>query len=172
MLISLSDREYIKITINYPISAAKAFTSLSQSAPFKFVHISSEGASTSPGFFTPLYGSTKGKAETALLTLMSSYPTLRPYSLRPAAVDSKSHPEIQAIEASRPQSIMKNVLGPIVKPAFRVALKSFTSPTRELGKVLAELAAGDEEPLTGEGIIGERKSVGDMGFRRLVGLNG
>lgn len=45
-----------------------------------------------------------------------------------------------------------------------------SSPTRELGRVLTELAMGDGEALKGEGVEGEGRTVTNKGFRRLAGL--
>ena len=57
--------------------------------PFKFVYVSGEGATTSPGIFTAHFGLIKGRTEAALLTLSkdSSYANLRVFSLRPGGVD-------------------------------------------------------------------------------------
>lgn len=42
----MGGREYDKITVDYPLTAAKAFSSLSD--PFKFVYVSGTSASPSP----------------------------------------------------------------------------------------------------------------------------
>jgi len=44
------------------------------------------------------------------------------------------------------------------------------SPTRELGKVLTELAASRGERLEGSGVEGEGRTVSNVGIRRLAGL--
>lgn len=53
---------------------------------------------------------------------------------------------------------------------IRVAWKANVSPTEELGKVLVELAMGDGEKLSGEGVIDGGRTVTNKGFRRLAGL--
>ena len=77
------DREYQKITYDYPLAAARAFTALPESGvPFKFVYVSGEGATTSPGIFTPHFGLVKGRVETALFVLSkdTQFHNLRPFS--------------------------------------------------------------------------------------------
>ena len=44
---------------------------------------------------TPIFGRVKGETEAALLAMMKNSPTLRPFSIRPAAVDMQKHHEIQ-----------------------------------------------------------------------------
>src|SRR5436309_10924162 len=82
--------DYIKITKDYTLEAAKAFSGPSDN--FKFVYVSGEGATTTPGMFTPLFGRVKGDTEAALLDLGKKMPTLKVFSLRPGAVDRSSHP--------------------------------------------------------------------------------
>ena len=77
--------EYIKITHDYPLAAAKAFSTLPPAGkPFKFVYVSGEGATTSPGFLTPFFGRIKGQAESELLKLSQApeHSNLRIYSAR------------------------------------------------------------------------------------------
>jgi len=44
------------------------------------------------------------------------------------------------------------------------------SPTRELGKVLTELALSKGEVLEGTGVDGEGRTVSNVGLRRMAGL--
>jgi hypothetical protein len=163
-------REYEKITYDYPLAAAKAFTSLSPTKPFKFVYVSGEGATTQPGRFSPFFGVVKGRAEAALLALSKepTYPNLKPYSVRPGGVDPAAHPEIHDFVPSR-----KGLLGLVQKtalPVFRATWGAILSPTKELGKIMTDLAMGNGEPLEGKGVEGEGRTVTNAGFRRMAKL--
>ena len=160
-------REYIKITYEYPLAAARAFSTLS--SPFKFVYVSGEGATTTPGMLTPLFGTTKGRAEAALLQLSKEDPRICAYSLRPGMVDPTDHPEIHGF-IPKQRSAVKRAAFTTLGPALRWGFKGMVSPTRDLGRVLTDLAAGDGGPLEGEGIEGEGRTVTNKGFRRLAGI--
>ena len=54
-------------------------------------------------------------------------------------------------------------------PVFRL-VPSLVSPTRELGKVLTGLAMGDGGELEGKGVLGEGRTVSNVGMRRLAGI--
>ena len=56
----VNEEDYIKITKDYTLEAAKTFSGLSGN--FKFVYVSGEGATTTPGMFTPLFGRVSGNA--------------------------------------------------------------------------------------------------------------
>ena len=163
----VSKDDYVKITKDYTLAAAKAFSGLSES--FKFVYVSGEGATLTPGRFTPLFGRVKGETEAALLALGKEIPSLRVYSVRPGAVDPKGHGEIwRAVKRRR--SGKYGFLDPVVFPPLRVAYPGMVSPTRDLGRVLAELAMGDGERLEGMGVEGEGRTVANVGVRRMAGL--
>lgn len=44
------------------------------------------------------------------------------------------------------------------------------SPTRDLGKVLTELALSQGDKLEGKGIEGEGRTITNIGFRRIAGI--
>ncbi|KAI8223095.1 hypothetical protein K4K54_006386 [Colletotrichum sp. SAR 10_86] len=66
--------EYVKITKDFPLAAAAAFSKIpsTDDKPFRFVYVSSGGATATPGLFTPYYGVVKGEAEVALAKLRTS----------------------------------------------------------------------------------------------------
>ena len=127
-----------------------------------------EGANTDPGYFTPYFGRIKGRAEVELLKLSNdtAFPSLKAYSLRPAGVDAKHQPEIYpyipTLKASKAAYLV-----PLLA-ASRVVWPGMVSPTRELGRVLTELAMSDGEPLNGTGVSGEGRTVSNAGFKRLA----
>ncbi|KAH7098263.1 hypothetical protein BKA62DRAFT_375041 [Auriculariales sp. MPI-PUGE-AT-0066] len=129
--------EYVRITFDYPINAAKAFAPINSGKPFKFVYVSGEGADTTEKSWT-LFGKIKGRAERTLAELPSTdpaYAPLRVYSVRPGMVDPP--------EPHKSESLTKRVLGPV----FRTLTPSMVSPTPELARVLVDLALGDGAPL-------------------------
>ncbi|KAI9736304.1 MAG: hypothetical protein M1834_001190 [Cirrosporium novae-zelandiae] len=165
---AVSKEEYVKITTDYPLAAASAFATLS--SPFKFVYVSGEGATTSPGLLTPYFGHIKGQCEAALLSLMSKYPSLRPYSLRPAMVDSFGDPKVAEVAGGRRKGILK-VVEYTLKPAIRTVWSSGVSPTQDLGRVLTDLAMGDGERLEGSGMSGDGRTLSNKAMRRIAGLD-
>lgn len=164
-------REYQKITYDYPLAAAKAFTSLPDPPkPFKFVYVSGEGATTSPGIFTAHFGLIKGRTEAALLALSkeSSYANLRPYSLRPGGVDPTFHPEVHNWIPQRKG--LQKLAEKALLPVLRGLGPGMLSPTKDLSRVLTDLAMGSGEPLEGNGVEGEGRTISNARMRRLAGI--
>jgi len=155
-------KEYVKITHDYPIEAAKAFATLSDR--FNFVYVSGEGATTKPSRFTPLFGRVKGQTEAELVDLMRTYPSLRVYNLRPGGVDPGN------VKDPRPRPLMIKVSRVVLMPMLKALYPSAISPTKELSKVLVDLACGNGLPLEGKGIEAGGRTITNVGFRRLAGL--
>lgn len=161
-------REYIKITKDYVLAAANAFQTLPPpSRPFKFVYVSGEGATQSPGHFTPIVGIVKGETETALAEMRKANPAkFHASSARPGWVDGWHH---DAIKPYVPRRSTIMALGEAtVGRATRLFVKSMWSPTKELGICLTEMAMGkwDEEMLMdGLGVL--KIGDGEGGFRIL-----
>jgi hypothetical protein len=162
------NREYIKITHTYPLTFARALAATTAPKPVNFIYVSGEGATTSPGRFTPIFGVTKGRTEMDLLAL-SKEPNsnLRAISLRPGGVDPSAHNQI---EGFYPERVGLERFGGVILPVLRAVYPGMVSPTRELGKVLMELAMGNGGALEGKGVEGEGRTVTNVGFRRLAGL--
>ena len=55
-------------------------------------------------------------------------------------------------------------------PVIRKTWSSMISPTRDLGKVLTELALSQGDKLEGKGIEGEGRTITNIGFRRIAGI--
>ncbi|MCJ1474330.1 hypothetical protein MMC13_002988 [Lambiella insularis] len=162
----VSKSEYVTITHDYPLAAAKAFRNLSK--PFKFVYVSGEGTTATPGMLTPYFGVIKGRAEASLLQLHKDNPDFMPFSVRPAAVDPAAHTEIHPFIPKL--SMPKHAIGGVVIPALRVVWKNGVSPTRDLGRALVNLAMGNGQRLEGDGIEGEGRTIRNSAFRRLEGI--
>ncbi|KAF9889743.1 hypothetical protein FE257_007049 [Aspergillus nanangensis] len=163
-------REYVKITLDYPLAAAEAFSTLSDS--FNFVYVSGEGATQSPGRFTPIFGRVKGECETSLIALAKRYPSLKPYSVRPGYVDPQNDPNVLKHILQRPdqQVMLKKTVRGVLAPVFRAAYAKGVSPTEHLGRFLTGLATGDGKPMEGEGVSGGGWILSNVAFRRLAGL--
>jgi len=163
---AVSKEKYEEITVTYPLAAAKAFQTLSD--PFKFIYVSGAGATTTPSFLTPLFGRIKGIAENALLALHTSNSSFLPISVRAAAVDPTYHAEIHPFIPGRKGWALK--AADSLLPVLRAVYKPIICPTRELGVVLVDLAAGNGEPLSGSGVSGEGRTIENEVIRRLGGL--
>lgn len=194
-------REYIKTTKDYPLRFAEALqqarsdhnTNNSQKSPaFHFVYVSSEGATHTPGPFTPLFGRVKGETEMALGQLARAFsssspshhppeeacpPSFHAVTVRPGFVDGSAHAAIQpyvpAVGALRRG--MVTLLGPVVRTR---AFPASWSPTEPLGRFLTEVALGkwqqdengDDDGSGVEEGPGESRIFGNAAFVRLSGL--
>lgn len=63
--VGIKEEAYRRITTEYAVEAAKAFSSLTDGNPesFSFVYLSGQGAAWRPGFLTQMFGKVKGEAE-------------------------------------------------------------------------------------------------------------
>ncbi|KAF1845609.1 uncharacterized protein K460DRAFT_366460 [Cucurbitaria berberidis CBS 394.84] len=156
--------EYTQITRDYPLAAAKAFSTLHPDSPFTFVHASGEGATQTPGIFTPIFGRVKGQIETALFEFGKQTPNLKVYNVRPGAVDWTNHPEIHPFMPK--QAMYKKAL----IPPLNVVYKGLMTPTQPMGRIMTELAMSKGEPLEGSDIEMEGRLVRNAAIRRMSGL--
>jgi hypothetical protein len=168
-------REYVKITKDYALEAAKAFADIpgiSDSQPFRFIFVSGEGVTHTPGRFTPIFSRVKGETELALAEMLKMTPKLRADSVRPAMVDAFAHDAIKPFLPERSWAFRasQTTLGPVVRALFQ----AHVSPTKELGEFLTGMAMGKfDSQLSGKGIInvGESTVVENVAFKRLTGLS-
>ncbi|KAF2033904.1 hypothetical protein EK21DRAFT_97987 [Setomelanomma holmii] len=159
------DKEkYVEITHDYPLAAAQAFSTLHPDSPFTFVYVSGEGATQTPGMFTPIFGRVKGQIETALFEFGKQNAMFKVYNVRPGGVDWTSHPEIHPYIPN--QALYKKVL---IAP-LNVVYKGLMTPTQPMGRIFAELAMSKGEPLQGSGIGMEGTLVTNAAIRRIAGL--
>jgi len=166
---------YEQITVAWPLAFARAFAENEEtastsppaaaSAPaFNFVYVSGEGATTSPGRFTPAFGAIKGRAEAALLSL-SKEPQFRGrrlnvFSARPAGVVGTGQPEVQAVAGDRLTGV-KRLLFPALGALVKAAYRDGYSPTTELGDILVGLSVGTR------GGCGEGRTLANVALRAL-----
>ena len=171
----VSTEEYISITRDFAVAAAKAFganPSKPEGQLLKFVFVSGEGATTTPGRFTPLFGRVKGETEKTLLALNASAecPDLRVYSARPGGVDSGADPAVAAATTEK-RAIGSRKFEPILMPIFRAVYWNMVSPTKELSKVLVEIASRNGDKYEdGPGISGEGRTLSNVALRKLAGI--
>ena len=163
------DDEYINITKDFPLAAARAFTK--DSLSLNFVYISAEGASTmEPGPFTPLFSRVKGETEVALLEL-SSCPNFNGYSVRLGFIDhTENHAALEHARKTRNQIWLK-MIDNLLTPTIAKFWPNVWTPTMDTAKVMTDLALGDGQPLLGEGVIGHGRTLRNFGVRRLAGLS-
>ncbi|PGH16310.1 hypothetical protein AJ79_01852 [Helicocarpus griseus UAMH5409] len=161
----VSKEDYITITKDYPLSAAKAFSNLADN--FKFVYISGTGATTKPSMFTQLFSVVKGECEQALLDMFKQNPAFKPYSMRPAFIDTVSDPAVRAVTAHRQVPLAHRVAGTL-GPLFRTLTPGLVSPTQDIGRVAIALAMGDGRRLEGSGIADEGRILENLAIRRIA----
>lgn len=156
--------KYVEITHDYALSAAKAFSTLHPESPFTFVFVSGEGATQTPGMFTPIFGRVKGQTEQALFDLAKTNPQFKIYNVRPAGVDWRHHPEIHPFIPALP-AWKKALLGPL-----DMVYTNMVTPTKPMGKIFTELALSKGEPLQGKDIQMEGRLVPNVAIRRMAGI--
>jgi len=151
------------------VAAAKAFSTLHDK--FKFVYVSGEGTTTTPGMFTPYFGVIKGRAEASLLALshQPEYRSLRTYSVRPAVVDTSEHVEVQSFIPQR-DGWQKMAEG-LMTPLLRTTWSSMISPTKHMSRVFVDLALSDGKPVDNVvGVTDEGRTLNNQAIRTLAGL--
>lgn len=169
-------RQYVKITKDYALAAAEAFSTLKPSnPPFRFVYVSGEGATQTPGLFSAHFAKVKGETESLLGQLSAKNPDLfRADSVRPAFVDAAAHDSVKSYVSGPVISgfgakFALNVLGPPV----RLFMKGMHSPTEHLGRFLTDTAMGRiDGKFEGKGAfkLGGSWVVENVGMRRILGL--
>jgi len=184
----VSKEEYVRITKDYAIEAAKAFSSLREpqgdltesnaevAKKFKFIYVSGEGATLHPRPWTPIFGRIKGETERALLDASKTAqysPLLSVYSVRPAAVDGKNQPWIWDQVLSTKRTALQRFYLPTLMAPIRWGWfgHSLHSPTEELGRVLVEMAVSEQRGAfeAGDGVDPELagRSLGNRRLRML-----
>jgi hypothetical protein len=167
------NREYETITRDYPLAFARALSTTTSPKPINFVYVSGEGATTTPGVLTQHWARIKGVAESSLLAMSKEeqYSNLRPFTLRPGGVDPEEHKEIWDYIPKK--TGIQGLALSILLPGIRVTLPGLMSPTRDLGKVLVQLAMGDGQafPEKDVGISGEGRTLNNKAMRKLAGLS-
>ncbi|KAI8300801.1 Botcinic acid biosynthesis cluster B protein 16 [Colletotrichum sp. SAR11_59] len=172
----VTKEEYVKITKDYTLAAAKAFAELPpNNEPFRFVYVSGEGATQKPGMFSAIFARVKGETETLLSEMRAANLRLQAEAIRPAFVDAQKH---TAIKQYIPDpGMVYNAANVMIGPLTRTLVPSFVSPTEYLGKFMTEMAMGKHDASLaagGQGIItlnGGLRIVENIGFRRLAGLS-
>ena len=159
----MTEADYTKIAVDYPLAAAKAFSKLGDN--MNFVYMSGEGADMN-GKASMMFGRVKGHAEKTLLELQTEYPSLHVYNIRPAAIN----PEGNYLQERKPtlQDRLSTGLGGI----FEKVWKSFVIPTPKLAKACIDLAISDGTPIPpGVGVEADGRLLRNTALRRLAGMD-
>ncbi|CAI7581811.1 unnamed protein product [Penicillium bialowiezense] len=172
---NVNAEQYVKITKDFTMAAANAFSTIKPSnPPFRFIHVSGEGATQEPGRFAPIFARVKGETESLLGKLSEENPNFRVDSVRPAFVDPASHNAIKPYLPSGGwvEAVTKVGIA-LLAPGVRCFYKSMHSPTQHLGPFLTDMAMGRHETkLQGPGVfkLGGGFVVENVGMRRVLGL--
>lgn len=167
-------QEYVKITKDYTLAAARAFSTITPDEgikPFHFIYVSGEGATQKPGRFTPIFGRVKGETE-ALLGDMSTELAgkLHADSARPSYVDASTHEAIKPYIPNK--GLMMNAMEVALGPLIRRAYRSQHSPTPFLGDCLTQMAMGKlDGKIEGDGAfkLGSGWVLRNWAMRRMMG---
>ena len=132
-------------------------------------------ATRNPGRFSQPFARVKGATELSLLSLISTYPSLRICNVRPAFIDDECN---HLKEGRKPFSYRMMDYG---APVLRTLLPSLVSPTKHLAEVLVRCAKeekGKEETrgwLKGKGVTWDEDVpfgvlIENIGLRQLAGI--
>lgn len=158
----IGEDEYTKITLDYPLAAAKAFSTLGDD--INFVYMSGEGASSEEKS-SMMFGRVKGRAENAVLALSKDNPSLHVYNIRPATINPEGN--YLAGRDTNTHDRLSTLLGGV----FEKVWKSFVIPTDKLAKVCVDLATGDGQPIAaGQGVESDGRLLRNTALRRLAGM--
>ncbi|KAJ5979587.1 hypothetical protein N7481_006885 [Penicillium waksmanii] len=151
---SVDKEQYVKITKDYALAAANAFSTLKPANPPFPIH--------------PL----KGETESLLGDISAKHPgTFQVDSVRPAGVDPTGH---DAIKPYLPdQGFLYKAMGVVLMPIIKNFYKSFHSPTPELGSFLTQLAMGKmDSKMQGPGVfrLGGGYVVENKAVRRMMAM--
>lgn len=170
----VSKEDYVKITKDYTLVAAESFASLPSSSterPFRFVYVSGEGATQTPGRFSAIFARVKGETEQELAHLSDKYPTLQADSVRPAFVDAAAHADILPYIPDPGLLYKAGLL--VIAPPIRIGLPGSHSPTQMLGSFLTQMAAGSSSidlQASGATRLGTSWVVPNVAMRRAMGM--
>lgn len=159
--VGISEEEYVKITHDYPLAAAKALAGKGEGR-VNFVYISGEGVNwTGKG---QLYSRIKGQAEQSLISLSQQHPNLNTYCLRPGVIGAKHN-------LAQRKANWTDVSLKIMAPVTELLWKSMAISTETLAKACLGLVVGDGRPVEGKGVCveGEGRVLGNVALRRLGG---
>ncbi|EGR48021.1 uncharacterized protein TRIREDRAFT_62977 [Trichoderma reesei QM6a] len=164
--------EYITITKNYALAAARAFSSLStsQGQPFRFVYVSGEGATPEAGHFTPTFARIKGETEVALAEMSNELRTMRVYSVRLGGVDASRHDAIKKYIPD-PAAVYRAV-GSILYTVMRTLMPLGLAPTDVAGDCFVRMAMEKlDDRLEGPGAVKNNLSwiLNNKAMRRVAG---
>ncbi|KIJ49851.1 hypothetical protein M422DRAFT_777237 [Sphaerobolus stellatus SS14] len=160
--IGVTKEEYVKMTHDYPMAAAKALSTVSQSLNFVFISATRADQSEGSG---QLYGRIKGRAEKHLFELAEETPSLKVYAARPAFIDPQGN-HIRETPESLPKRAFLGTMSFLLSSFPTAQIGSFP-----LAKALTTLALGDGKPLDpGPGIEYDGRVVKNIALRKLAGI--
>ncbi|KAL7933784.1 hypothetical protein V8C35DRAFT_50679 [Trichoderma chlorosporum] len=169
----VSKDEYVKITKDYTLAAARAFSTLSvgEDQPFRFVYVSGEGATQEPGHCTATFARTKGETEVALAEMSNELRVMRAYSVRLGGVDASQHDAIKQYIPD-PGAVYR-AMGSTLYPMLRALTPSSLAPTDVAGDFLSKMAMGElDDKLEGPGAFktGLAWTLNNKAMRRVAGM--
>ncbi|KAL2214431.1 hypothetical protein CC79DRAFT_1392288 [Sarocladium strictum] len=137
----VTEEEYRKVTRDFTVEAAKAFAKMGTEAePFRFVYITGEGATQTPGMFTTLYGKVKGETEAMLTEFAKEQPGIMVLAARVGGVDGAGHAEVKKYGPQRifmHRAFEATMMGPM-----KMFYSKMHTPTAKLGDACTKLALG------------------------------
>ena len=156
----MKEDDYEKITVGYPLAAAKAFAGLGNK--MNFVYMSGEGANMDEQKAGTMFGRIKGRAEKQLLEVAAAEHSLNVYNIRPAVIN----PEGKHLQERTPSLQDKSSVG--IGWILEKVWKSFVVSTDRLAQACLDLALGDGKPISaGVGVEADGRLLRNTALRAL-----
>lgn len=170
---AVDGEEYVKITKDYAVAAAKAFAKLNGDQGFNFVFVSTDGATYNPGFFTPQFKQIKGETELALLEVakIPQYAFLRLLVARPGGVNPFSDPICTNVCANQSLGRKRIIFRPSVFSLFKAVSPNMVIESGDLARCLIGLSTkkyGDNVKWDGDDVESEGKVLTNAALNRII----
>jgi nucleoside-diphosphate-sugar epimerase len=151
----VTEGEYRQVTRDFTVEAAKAFAKMgSEAEPFRFVYITGEGATQTPGMFTTLYGKVKGETEAMLTEVAKDQPGIMVLAARVGGVDGTGHAEVKKYGPQRifmHRAFEATMMGPM-----KLFYSKMHTPTAKLGDACTKLVSFPYRLLLQENFVTDR----------------
>lgn len=169
-----SSREYIKITKEYAIAAARAFRRIPQHRrkPFRFIYVARGHAANDPEALRPFAARVKAEAILTLAEMRRASPMFHASTVRPEFLQ---HSEQNTNGDVPSQAVATAATERLLLPLIRASLDRGWRPTEPVGRFLAAMVVGKlDGALLGLGVkkIGAFPIVENADVRQLMSVGG
>lgn len=168
-------REYIRVTKEYTLAAARAFRRIPQDRrkPFRFIYVTGEDATNQPETLRPFFARVNAETILTLAEMRLSSPMFHASTVRPGLLgqprNDTSHGHLTLLGADAPAT------DKLLLPSIRASINRGWHPPEPLGGFLTAMAVGRlDGALLRLGVkkIGRFPIVENTEIRQVMGIRG